>query len=270
MKSLSRNLLMGAVLVALPMSGALACTVSQWNGAKTAADADAKGPADGEARYSGVCALKSTTSGNYVGDNHPVNDPQYNARFYVFTGATGAPEVFGAYSADDGGGSQLIGIVYDAGAGEFQFSANGASGNLGGIVANKWYSIEFAYDAGNSFSADVAGAAGFSGSPTISGTPAATNIESARLGWIGGAGTGHIGTDEFESTRGVAIGRLCRGDANNDSAIGVGDAIGVANEFAGTAASGQPDCNEDGSVGVGDAICVANLFVATGSTCPSI
>src|SRR5690606_27786417 len=61
MKSLSRNLLMGAILAALPMSGALACTVSQWNGSKTALDADAVNPvgASKAARYSGICSLKS-------------------------------------------------------------------------------------------------------------------------------------------------------------------------------------------------------------------
>src|SRR5690606_18766648 len=172
----------------------------------------------------------------------------------VFTGATGAPEVFGAYSADDGGGSQVISIVYDAGAGEFQFTANGASGNLGGILANKWYSIEFAYEAGTSFSADVAGANGFSGSPTISGTPAATNIESARLGWISGGTSGNINTDEFESTRGVAIGRLCKSDANGDNVINVADASTVVAERLGqSVASGQPDANEDGQINVADA-----------------
>src|SRR5690606_158724 len=110
----------------------------------------------------------------------------------------------------------LIGINYDSGAGQFQFSANGASGNVSGIQADKWYSIEFAYDAGNSFSADVAGANGFSASAGISGSPAAGNIESARLGWISGSGSGNLNTDEFESTRGVAIGRLYAGDANGD------------------------------------------------------
>ena len=276
MKSLSRNLLMGAILAALPMSGALACTVSQWNGAKTAVDGDTKGPGDGVSRYSGLCALNSTAAGNYVGDNHPVNDPQYNGRFYVFTGISGTAEVFGAYGADDGGGGQLIGITYDSGAGQFQFSANGATGNLGGIQANKWYSIEFAYDAGSSFSAQVAGASGFSGSPTISGTPGASNIESARLGWISGSGSGNQNTDEFESTRGVAIGRLLVGDANADLSCNANDLSMTANEIlsillAGSSfANGQPDCTEDGSTDANDLSCISTIVLddlLNGTTC---
>ena len=274
MKSLSRNLLVGAMLAALPLSGAMACTVSQWNGAKTSVDADAKSP-PASARYSGVCALDSTTSGNYVGDNHPVNDPAYNARFYVYTGLTsGNAKVFGAYSADDGGGSELISVTYDRAAGSFAFAANGASATTTGIVANKWYAIEFAYAAGSSFSAEVAGANGFSNTPAVTGAPAAGNIESARLGFISGSGAGAIKTDEFESTRGVAIGRLCPGNAagaepgtfGEAGTINIFDRVAVVNELLGNSlATGQPDCTEDGTVNIFDRVCVVNTILAGGA-----
>ncbi|MEZ5463863.1 MAG: dockerin type I domain-containing protein [Lysobacteraceae bacterium] len=271
MKSLSRNLLMGAVLAALPMSGALACTVTQWNGAKTAVDGDAQGPetAPVGARYSGLCALNSASSASYVGDNHPVNDPEYTARFYVYTGLTsGSAQVFGAYSADDGSGA-VVDVTYDRDAGSFDFDANGASGSFAGVQPNRWYSIEIDYSAGTSFAAEVAGAGSDAiQAVTISGTPGATNIESARLGWIAGAGAGSIRTDEFESTRGVAIGRLCRGDANADTNLNVFDRTVLTNEILGTSsASGQPDMNEDGAVNVFDRTVLTNAILGA-ATCP--
>ncbi|HPF72156.1 MAG: hypothetical protein H7A20_10325 [Rhodanobacteraceae bacterium] len=280
MKSLSRNLLMGAILAALPMSGALACTVSQWTGAKTAVDADAKLPAEVgtyNSRYSGSCGLVLGSSGDYVGDNHPANDSTYNARFYVFPELSGgSAEVFGAYTADDGGGSQPISISY--GSGQFTFNVGGASGNVA-AAAGKWYSIEFAYDAAaDTFSATV-GNSTFSGSTvgvaltnvSLSGTIGdVAAIESARLGWIASAGTGRIIVDEFESTRGVAIGRLRPGDANGDADCSVADYNFVRDDIAAklelffggsnttALAAGQPDCNEGGQTDVADYTCLAN------------
>ena len=154
---------------------------------------------------------------------------------------------------------------------QFDFAANGATGSASGIADNKWYSIEFYYDESTAFTATVQGAAAAAPTAvTISGAPGAGTVGSARLGALTAATAADtMKFDEFESTRSTttAIGRLCRGDSNGDAQIGVGDAISIGNEFAGTLASGQPDCNEDGQVGVGDAICVGNRFAATGSSC---
>ncbi|HMN35836.1 MAG TPA: hypothetical protein PKE36_10625, partial [Chiayiivirga sp.] len=88
MKISTRTLLAAALLVALPTSGAMACTISNWNGTNTAAAANTGGPAEGIARYSGVCGL-AVDSGKYVVDNTPGTEGTYRARFYVLTKATG-------------------------------------------------------------------------------------------------------------------------------------------------------------------------------------
>jgi hypothetical protein len=271
MKALSRNLLAGALLAALPMGGALACTTGAWNGGATSATAG--DPDAGIARYSGNCGLEVAASGNgHVTDNSPANETDYRARFYVFTGtASGNPVIFRATDADGAAGTALVEITYDTAANAFDFSSGSATGTAGGISDNRWYAIEFYYDAGNAITASVKGAGSDTPSAvTFSGAPAAGSINSARLGALTAATAADtMKFDEFESTRSTttAIGFLCRGDANGDGAIGVGDAIQVGNEFAGSLASGQPDCNEDGAVGVGDAICVGNRFAATGSSC---
>lgn len=272
MKALSRNLLAGALLAALPMGGALACTTTAWNGGAING-AIAGDPSADVARYSGECALQPVAAGgSYVVDNSPVNETDYRARFYVYTGSpTGSPVIFRATDADDAGGTALIDVTYNAGAGSFDFSANGATGSQGGIQANRWYGVEMYYDAGAAFSATVKGNAGAAQTVAISGTPGAQTVNSAALGAVtAAAGSDTLKFDEFESTRSTttSIGWLCRGDSNGDGAIGVADAIGVANEFGGSLASGQPDCNEDGLVGVADAICIANAFTSTGAACP--
>ena len=271
MKAMTRNLLAGAVLAVLPMGGALACTTTAWNGGATTATAG--DPSTGVARYSGECGLEVGATGGHVTDNSPNAEANYRARFYVYTGtASGNPVIFEATASDGNAGTKLVQVTYDTTNNQFDFAANGASGSASGIQDNKWYSIEVYYQQSGPFSATVQGAASASPIPvTISGTSGAGTVGSARLGALTAATAADtMKFDEFESTRSTttAIGRLCRGDSNGDSQIGVADAIGVANEFIGTLASGQPDCNEDGTVGVADAICVANAFVATGSACP--
>ncbi|NLB13812.1 MAG: hypothetical protein GX826_07330, partial [Gammaproteobacteria bacterium] len=103
-----RTLLAAALLTALPMGSALACTVSAWTGAGTATTADnTGGPEDGIARYSGVCGLV-VDSGDYVIDNTPGSEAVYRARFYVLTRATSGATIFRATANDDGGGAEVI------------------------------------------------------------------------------------------------------------------------------------------------------------------
>lgn len=253
-----RTLLAAALLTALPMGSALACTVSAWTGNGTATTADnTGGPGDGVARYSGVCGLV-VDSGDYVIDNTPGSEAVYRARFYVLTRATSGATIFRATASDDGGGAEVLAVDFDGSA--FNFTQNGSAvGVVNGIVADRWYSIELFYKAGETFSAEVAGAASFTGSvaPVTTGIGAGT-IGSAVLGVAAGAGTG-FGFDAFESTRSeeTAIGRLCRGDANGDNTLNVFDRVALLGEtLSGNFVTGQPDCNEDGVINVFDRVCL--------------
>ncbi|MBB5207325.1 hypothetical protein [Chiayiivirga flava] len=257
------------------MSSAFACTTANWesveNGGGSVTGAPTAGdPGDGVARYSGECGLAGAGgAANFVTNNAPDGESVYRARFYVHTGTTGTTTVFQATDADDNGGAVVLGVDYDAAAGEFVFEQNGAAaGEVAGIVANKWYSIELAYEAGTSFSAEVAGNQTFTGS-IPAGAAGAGTIESHSLGVIAG-GAGTVRVDAFESTRSAdtPIGRLCRGDVNGTEPINVFDRTAVTNEIVnGTLAAGQPDCTEDGAINVFDRTCVTNLIL-DGGACP--
>ncbi len=270
MKISTRTLLAAALLVALPTSGALACTITNWNGTNTATAANTGGPAQSIARYSGVCAL-AVDSGKYVVDNTPGTEGTYRARFYVLTKATGGTATIFRAGASDNGGSPVLEIDYTGSA--FNFRQNGTTVGSGvtGIQANKWYSIEVFYKAGASFSATVGGAGSDAVVGTVSSaTAGAGTIASAVLGAVAGTtGSASLGFDAFESTRSetTAIGRLCRGDANANGTITIGDRTALNNELMSVSlATGQPDCNEDGNITVGDRTCVNNRILAS-ATC---
>ena len=270
MKISSRTLLAAALLVALPTSGAMACTITNWNGSNTAAAANTGGPTNNPAtsiaRYSGVCGLAVDT-GKYVVDNTPGTEGTYRARFYVLTKATGTVTIFKASASDNGGGASVIEVDYTGSA--FNFRSNGAAVGSGvaGIQANKWYSIEMLYVSGGNFTASVWGAGGTAEVGNVSGAAGTGTVGSAVLGAVAGStGAASLGFDAFESTRSetTAIGRLCRGDANADNVINVFDTAAVtAERVNGTLASGQPDCTEDGAINVFDTNCVVALRLAS-------
>jgi hypothetical protein len=271
MKISTRTLLAAALLVALPTSGAMACTITNWNGTNTATAANTGGPAQSIARYSGICAL-AVDSGKYVVDNTPGTEGTYRARFYVLTKATGGTVTIFRAGSGDNGASPVIEVDYTGSA--FNFRQNGTAVGAGvtGIQANKWYSIEVFYKANTSFSATVGGAGGDAVVGTVSSaTAGAGTVGSAVLGAVAGTtGAASLGFDAFESTRSetAAIGRLCRGDANGDATRNSGDGIATRNEFlTGALATGQPDCNEDGLVNSGDGVCTRNIFLAGTGTC---
>ena len=272
MKALTKSLLAGAVLAALPMASALACTTTAWNGGTVGATAG--DPTTGVARYSGECGLKGAAAGNsHVTDNSPNGEANYRARFYVYTGtATGSPVIFQATDADGAAGSALVQVVYDTANNQFDFTSGAAAGSAT-VADNKWYSVEFYYDAGNAITAKVQGSQATSPSVvTFAGAPAAGTVQSARLGIIGATTAGDtMKFDEFESTRSTTteIGRLCRGDANGTEPVNIFDRTSIVNEILGNAlGQGQPDCNEDGGVNVFDRTCIVNIILA-GGACPS-
>ena len=257
-------------------SAASACTTDAWSsvtGAPTAAEPNTV------KRYSGVCGMQPALAGSsFVTDDSPngttdgTSNP-YRARFYVFTGVNGnSPQIFRATSSDAGAGTESVLISRTADG--FSFSIPGTT--VGNFVEpagasgfnNKWYAIEIFYQDGQPFTAAVRGNRAtaetlLTSAGNVSGGIA---VGSASLGVINAAAsTTAMAFDDFESTRSAssAIGRLCPGDADGGGSIGAADAIAIANDFAGTRASGQPDCTEDGLVNVNDAICVANRCAVT-------
>ena len=286
MKALSRNLLAGALLAALPMGGALACTTSAWtNGATTTAEAGS--PAQGVARYSGECGL-SAGAGEFVVSEHPTNETTFRARFYVFTSAAGNTTVFDAL---DAGSSSVISVQYLPGSDAFSFTIPGSTvANVTGIEENKWYGVEVFRQVGAPAQVAVRGGgpAGGSADPatpkvdaSVTGTGNATGngVDTARLGSISG---GAVVVDEFESTRSTTtpIGFLTRGDANGDASCDAADisitGAEVFDVLFGSAtvdyASAQPDCTENGVVDADDMTCQARIAfhdLFNGLTCGS-
>jgi len=298
--NLSRKFLAGAILSLLPLAGALACNTSAWNGtaganAAIADDPDTSnatnGPADAGAvqRYSGKCGMMAAAAGqSWVSDNSPGGigaggEAVYRARFYVRAGQAGS-KIFSATTADNGGGTEVIGITFTGTA--FQFDVNGAGTiTAPNITAAPWYSIEIAYDDNAPFSATVAsGGAIAATTQTVTSAPTnagALTVGSVRVGHLnaGGAGASTF-IDEFDSSRGTtAIGRLCPGDANGSFAAGTGgrtvaDAALIRNEVLSNTTQdlivGQPDTNDSGTVTAADAAIIRNLVLAGQGACPAI
>jgi hypothetical protein len=286
--NLSRNFLAGAILALLPLTGAFACNTAAWNGtpganAAVADDPDSNnatnGPADAGAvpRYAGHCGLKADAAGqSWVSDNSPNDEAVYRARFYVRAGQAGS-KIFSATTADNGGGTEVVGITFTGTA--FQFDVNGTTGaTANGITSGPWYSIEISYDDNGPFSATVA--SGGANAPTTqtvntAGNAGALKVGSVRIGHLnaGGAGASTF-IDEFDSSRGAtAIGRLCPGDANASGGRTVADAALIRNEVLTTSTqdliTGQPDSNDSGGVTAADSAIVRNLVLLGQGACPA-
>jgi hypothetical protein len=249
----------------------LACSTAAWNGGETGNPQEGR-PADGVARYSGQCGLKSAATAQFVTDNTPTAETTFRARFYVYTGlSAGIAQVFRANNA---GGTQQIGVTYDFAANLLRFATSTGNGSVA-VSPNAWYSVELNWSrAAGNMVATVRGAGATTDlTATVTGVGATDAIDTAQLGWVSGTGTATtrgIITDAYESRRSTAIGRLCRGDANLDGTRNSGDQIAVRNEVFGTAlAGGQPDANEDGVVNSGDQITVRNLVFAGQGACTS-
>lgn len=272
MNKITKSLLATALMVALPLTGAMACTITAWNGTPSATAPAAAGPGAGTARYSGACALSATT-GQFVTDNFPGAEGIYRARFYVLTSAvTATSTIFRASTADNNGGSPVLRVDLGTGGTALSFFQNGAQvgSNITGLTAGRWYSVELMYKTGSpgSFSATVAGNVSFTGSVPVTPITASNTVGSAQLGFISGTGT-VMRFDAFESTRSAdtAIGRLCRGDANGSVTLTPADRATVTSELAGTLATGQPDCNEDGLITPADRACITTRL-SSAPTCP--
>lgn len=223
-------------------------------------------PGNNVARYSGKCGSLSKAPGNMVRDGLPGSETAYHARFYAFTGVTGGTaRIFRAVSST---AQDAILVDYNATSGSFVFTTLGGNQSATGIVANRWYAIELFWSNGGQMTVSVQG----NGSKTPITVPnvaaGSSNIDYVELGWISGAATASPGivTDAFESRRATNIGRLPRGDANNNGSLSFGDASAIVNEVLNGALNlGQPDCNENGGLSFGDASCVVDLVLNGGT-----
>ena len=223
------------------------------------------------ARYSGHCGLRSASASQFVSDTTPTAETRLRARFYLYTGLTSGTAL--VYQARNASGTQMIGISYSRSTSQFTFNTRSGSASIGSIAQDRWYSIEFDWNrTATNMVATVRGAGVTTDSVvTVGGVGAGDQIDDARLGWVSGTATASVRgiiTDAYESRRTTAIGRLCRGDANNDGQRNSGDQLAVRNEFlVGTLAPAQPDANEDGDINSGDQITVRNLFLEGQGAC---
>ncbi len=261
-----------ALLAALFGTGELMaqnCNTTAWGvnlaaGQAVSGSPTAGAPTAGVSRYSGRCGLRSNAPADFVRDGSPNDEPTYITRFYVRPNVTtGTAVLFQAL--EDGQGTPSIQVTQTGN--QLGLSARGvaAATNLT-ISPGFWYSVELNWAAGGAMTYAVRGAGvatNLTGS--LSGVAAGAQVDQANLGWISGGSGGTVTTDAFESRRTQAIGRLCRGDANNDGGVSGPDVIQARTESLGGAlALGQPDCNEDGGVSGPDVICIRNLSLGAG------
>ncbi len=276
-KTLALAIVAGGAL--LSAESVLACSTAAWGAGSPPGGGVVGTPTAGQPngspavkRYSGLCGLSSSAAGQFVQDGTiTAADTRLRARFYVFTGTTGGNPV--VYKGLNASNAQVFAVTYNATTGAFDFATASGTGSTanGSVVANKWYSVELDWNttAGN-MTANVQGNCGniaaCTALPAVTVTGATGSVEYVQLGWVSGTATGTVQVDNYESRRSTAIGRACRGDANNSASITAGDRTAITNELAGTLQSGQVDCNEDGNISAGDRTCVTNLLAA-GASC---
>lgn len=259
-------------VVGAPFGGTSTCTVSDWS---TAAGTPVAGEPDDSfpvPRYRGRCGIQADAMGDYLIDQLPSAESAYKVRFQYYTGnrSGGTADIFQARNAS----SVLLRVTHDGN--QLGFSVSGSATSRSVVVAdNRWYSIQLEWSTGAGSGGTTIRVVG-AGSPTplavaaiVDANNANDRIEEARLGLISGAGTGTVGFDDFESRRLTLPARRCRGDANNDGAISLGDLTTIANEInnAGQAfAPGQPDANEDGIVDAAD-VAVVQAAIGAAFSC---
>lgn len=254
-------------------------------------------------RYQGQCGLRAPTNGgNYVQDSSPAAEPTFRARFYAFLPNTGsASTIFRAGNATADSALTTftdgrIRVVYN-GTGTINVFGPGGTPNLqcAGLTTGRWYSIELAYNstgsalgtgadtlAANSLRATVIGqgnAATGDAAPQINctqtgagiATSANNTIDYVQLGNLTGGPAGNAITfDSYESRRTTPIGRLCRGDADNNGSLSIADRSAITTElgsFGNTRAPGTADCDENGQIQIADRACITQRLGAF-QNCP--
>jgi hypothetical protein len=270
MKTLALVAAAGLGLIGAP--SVFACSILAWNGGPTGTPVAGR-PSDTPtptARYSGQCGLRSTATAQFVTDNTPTAEQTFRARFYVYTGlASGSAVVYEALNAATPPLRQIA-VTYNRDAGNLSFATTGPTPQTIPVVPDRWYSVELNWSrAATNMGVTVQGAAATTPvTATVAGVGATDQIDTARLGWVSGTGVGSINADAYESRRTNSIGRLCRGDANNDNVLGIADRVQITTEAGGGAlAAGQPDVNEDGVIAIADRVIITTR-IGNSDTCP--
>lgn len=255
------NLALAAGLAMVGQS-ALACSSDLW-----AQDTGVTlgGPEDTTpniSRFSGLCAMQADSAGPYVVDDSPGGINRIRARFYMYVNQDADAAVYRGFDSSNG---QVFEVSVNPTSGDVVFSSVGASTSAtcpGCANDGFWNSIEVDWNAdGGNLSLWVnTDARDVPADDTQSLSTAAT-VSTVRLGNLDGV-AGTMNFDAYESRRTTEIGRLLRGDADANGAIGGGDITAIINEFLNVQLSnGQPDCDGNGSVGGGDITCVINIFL---------
>ncbi len=264
-KNLNKSLLALAFSAAgLVFAGsAMACTTDNWDGGATGSPVAGNPSADVK-RYAGECGLRAATAGSsFVSDTSPAGETHYRARFYFYTGSTSASPV--VFEAKDDAAAPVVQAVYNGGAGTVSFNVSGVTVTPVAVQANKWYGVEFYYQASGPFAAWIKGGAASAETQFVtSGNAGALTIQDASLGVVNAAAAtndaGRLNFDAFESTRSQStrIGFICRGDANGSGGVTGTDRTAVSLELAlpPVYGAGQVDCNEDGRITASDRFCV--------------
>jgi len=278
-----RNGLMKApAVLALLAAGLLvhgsaqACSLAAWDNPATGAPV-AGGSAQGIARYSGLCGMRAVNPGpSFVSESAQHNAEggatPFRARFFVFTGISGAsPVIFRALPT--GGGGSVIDVTYNSGDGNFGFTVGGNTQTTaaGSAPTGGWVQVELTYQANQAFTASTR-RLGVQTALPAGLTAGAATIDAVQLGIIAnGGGTGTLTFDEYEASRaaggGAPFQARPRGDANGDGVVSGPDIIQTLQAAAGVLTPvGQPDCNMDGVVSGPDIVCVVR--VAAGAETP--
>jgi len=262
MKSVSKFILPFLLLTgSFFASTSMACTTSQWNGGVTGTPL-ADSPLT-VSRVSGLCAMQLNAIGG-VTDNSPSVEPTAIIRFYVFAQLnSGAPVIFEAFSADDGGGDSLITVTFDGT--NFDFDAGVASsGPVSGAAG--WNLVELAWTGDSSMDYWVNADSTLSPA-TGSVTAAAGTMESVFLG-TANAPDGMVTFDDYVSHRTTPVGPSDVCNADSIGEINLLDALEVVDEFFAAPNSpdlaiGVPDCDLSGTVNLLDALAIVDIFFGT-------
>ena len=276
-------------------NAAQACSLTAWNAALQGG-APTTGSPPTFKKISGSCGMAAgVTSANFVTEsaNHSAegNTSPLRVRFFVFTGITaGTPTVFRALKGE-GTGNSVVEIDYDAVDQNFDFRVNGVaagSTTAGSAPRNRWISVRFAYQIGQTFAAST-GSQGTSTALTTTAVGAAgETVDSVQLGVVAPNGaSGNLFFDEYEASRAASAGsgfdgpftKRCRGDANGNGQYDLTDIFNVIDEFlflqgdtSKSMATGQPDYDENGATELTDIFGTIGAFLAlqAGSTtgCP--
>ena len=97
-------------------------------------------------RYAGYCGLLLTAPGNFVTDDSPNDETSFRARFYVLVTPMGAETL--VLRARNAAGANMLTVKFTGTA--FEFATSGGVASMSAAVtANRWYSIELNWAAGN-------------------------------------------------------------------------------------------------------------------------